>query len=436
MLSWRSLQRMPGLMLVILILIGLSAEPLTLAAPQAQSDQPVTLRVWDQFSDEGLNAAAEEIYAAFEAAHPNIKIEREVVTYDQMQATANTALASGTGPDLIYYDTGPASGGLLATSGLLTPLDDYAKQYGWDKRIFQWALDRGTFDGKLYGLGGEIEFIGMFVNQTLLDEAGLKIPEKAADLPEFCKQAKAKGYIPIAFGDSPGWQSFHQFGLLANNALGIDEMQKMLYGGKADWTRPELVDAVTLFFQTMLDAGCFIPDVNAVNYDDANALFFSGQALTHTTGTWLIGNIERNAPDSNITIQPFPAIGDKPAVLPAGLGSAWFMSASTKHPDEAAMLLDFLFSDQSVKSWLTKGRIIPPVVFDPSEADLTPLLGFAVETLQGVQTGKTDLGFYIDTAAPEAFNTMMQDGFQAVLAKTKTPEQQLADLQKAWDEGK
>jgi ABC-type glycerol-3-phosphate transport system substrate-binding protein len=55
--------------------------------------------------------------------------------------------------------------------------------------------------------------------------------------------------------------------------------------------------------------------------------------------------------------------------------------------------------------------------------------------MQGVTTGKTDLGYYIDTAAPEAFNAMMQDGFQAVLAGTKTPEQLLADLQKAWDEG-
>jgi ABC-type glycerol-3-phosphate transport system substrate-binding protein len=111
------------------------------------------------------------------------------------------------------------------------------------------------------------------------------------------------------------------------------------------------------------------------------------------------------------------------------------MSKSTQHPDEAAMLLDHLFSDESVKTWLTVGRIIPPVVFDPAEAELTPLQSFAVETLQGVEQGTTDLGFYIDTAAPEAFNAMMQDGFQGVLAKTKTSEQQLADLQQAWDEG-
>ena len=435
MLSTKWMRNLVGLLVATLLLAGLSLQPAALAVPSVQDDEPVTLVVWDQFTDEGLNAAAEEIYAAFEAAHPNITIQREVQTREQMLATAGTALASGTGPDLLYFDTGPANGGLFAASGLLTPLDDYAKEYGWDERIFQWARDRTTLDGSLYGLGGEIEFVGMYVNETLLEEAGLQVPENAEDLPEFCAQAQEKGFIPIAFGDSPGWQAFHQFGMVANNALGIEEMEKLLFGSEVDWTRPELIEATTLFFETMLDAGCFIPDVNAVNYDDANALFFSGQALTHTTGTWLIGDIERGAPDYNITMRPFPAIAGKTPVLPAGLGSAWYISASTDHPDEAAMFLEHLFSDASVKSWLSKGRIIPPVVFDPADADLTPLQSFAVETLQGVEQGTTDLGFYIDTSAPEAFNALMQDGFQAVLAKTKTPEQQLADLQQAWDEG-
>jgi raffinose/stachyose/melibiose transport system substrate-binding protein len=434
MVATTSVRSVLALLMASLALMVVMLHPAALAAPPAQ-DEPVTLRVWDQFTDEGLNAAAEEIYAAFEAAHPNIQIEREVATREQMLATANTALASGTGPDLLYFDTGPANGGLLAESGLLAPLDDYAAEYGWDERIFQWARDRATFDGALYGLGGEIEFLGMYVNETLLAETGLQIPENAEDLPAFCAEAQAQGLIPIAFGDSPGWQAFHQFGMVTNNALGIDEMETLLYGGAADWTRPEIVEATTLFFVTMLDAGCFIPDVNAVNYDDANALFFSGQALAHTTGTWLIGDIERGAPDYEITMRPFPAIAGKTPVLPAGLGSAWFMSAKSEHPEEAAMLLDHLFSDESVKTWLTKGRIIPPVVFDPADAELTPLQGFAVETLQGVETGETELGYYIDTVAPEAFNALMQDGFQAVLAKTKTPEQQLADLQQAWDEG-
>ena len=66
------------------------------------------------------------VYAAFTAAHPNVTIEREVVTDQQMRQTVNTALASGTGPDVIYYAPGPGYAGVLAKAGLILPLDDLA----------------------------------------------------------------------------------------------------------------------------------------------------------------------------------------------------------------------------------------------------------------------------------------------------------------------
>ena len=44
-------------------------------------------------------------------------------------------------------------------------------------------------------------------------------------------------------------------------------------------------------------------------------------------------------------------------------------------------------------------------------------------------------GYNVDVLAPPEFNDMMQNGFQAILAGDKTPEQQAADLQAAWQEG-
>ncbi len=39
----------------------------------------------------------------------------------------------------------------------------------------------------------------------------------------------------------------------------------------------------------------------------------------------------------------------------------------------------------------------------------------------------------IDVLAPSGFNDARQNGFQAILAGDKTPEQQAADLQAAWE---
>ncbi|MCC7354915.1 MAG: extracellular solute-binding protein, partial [Anaerolineae bacterium] len=126
-------------------------------------------------------------------------------------------------------------------------------------------------------------------------------------------------------------------------------------------------------------------------------------------------------------------------ILPAGLGSAWYISSKSKYQKEAAELLNYVFSDEVVKMWYETGVVVP-VKMDANVLaglKLTALDKFAIDILQKAAQGQggVQLGYYVDTAAPEAFNTMMQDGFQAVLLGSKTVEQQLEDLQRLWDEG-
>ena len=68
------------------------------------------------------------IYAAFTEQNPNITITREAISSDQMRDMVNTAIASGTGPDIIFYEAGPGYAGVLADAGLILPLDDYAAE--------------------------------------------------------------------------------------------------------------------------------------------------------------------------------------------------------------------------------------------------------------------------------------------------------------------
>src|SRR5215216_4405307 len=117
--------------LFMTLLLALGGTP---SISRAQ-DEKVELRIWDQFTEETASNAADAIYKQFTDAHPNITITREAIQTDQMRDTINTALASGTGPDIIFYDAGPGYAGVLANAGLLTPLDQYAAQYGWTDRI-------------------------------------------------------------------------------------------------------------------------------------------------------------------------------------------------------------------------------------------------------------------------------------------------------------
>jgi raffinose/stachyose/melibiose transport system substrate-binding protein len=75
------------------------------------------------------------------------------------------------------------------------------------------------------------------------------------------------------------------------------------------------------------------------------------------------------------------------------------------------------------------------VKFDISKVELGPLSKQIFEVLQSAGSGGPQFGYNIDVLAPPAFNDEMQNGFQAILAGKKTPEQEAADLQAAWEKG-
>ncbi len=272
-----------------------------------EAQDAVTLSVWDQFvGPEG--EVVEAVYDAFEAANPGITVDREVIEDQQMRQTANVALASGTGPDVLYYPPGPSYAGVLAEAGLITPLDDLAEELGWNERVAGAALDQARIDGVLYGLPLEIDLIGMYANRTLLDQEGWEIPETIDELITFCQTAREAGYVPMAFSNNPGWSAFHQFTFTSNNMIGPEAMEALLFEHEGRWDTPEQIQAIDDFFVKLRNAGCYSDDVNAITYDDGNSLFFTGQSLLHSTGSWLLTDIEQNMPDYEVEFVPFPAV--------------------------------------------------------------------------------------------------------------------------------
>jgi raffinose/stachyose/melibiose transport system substrate-binding protein len=412
-----------------------AAEPSPATESSAEPQEEITLRVWDPFVENGEKVVL-DLYDKFMAQHPNIKIVREVVPLEQARATTKTALASGTGPDLIYHDVTPERE--LYQAGLVVGLNDYADQYGWRDRFYPSGLRwTETAEGDLYALGLEYEFVGVFYNKTLMDEAGLTPPSTIEETVAFCKAAREKGYIPFAFGQNPGWQAYFSFTMPVHNQVGVDTMEKLLFEGEGSWNTEDMAKAVDVFYKTLKDAECFAEDVNGIDWDQMNEMMYNGEALMIPTGTWIVNNLLTNASQYEFEMMPFPAIegGSGGRVYTAGMGSAWAISANSAHPEAAAMLVDFIFSDEAVKAWLEQASVIPPVKADTTGMDLPPLFKFVVDTLRsaGEGTGEYDLGYDVDLIVPEEFNTILRDGFQAVWAGSKTTQQQLDDLQQAWE---
>jgi raffinose/stachyose/melibiose transport system substrate-binding protein len=414
--------------LLAVMLLAPAALPRLTAA-----QEPVELRVWDQFIGPD-SAVVDQLYAMFMEQHPDVTIVREAYDFDPMQQVLNTALASGSGPDVAYYGTGPAYSGVLADADLIIPLADMAEQYGWYDRVAAAAMEQAEIDGELYALPLEIDLIGMYVNKTIMDENGWETPETVDELIAFCGAASEAGYLPIAFANNPGWQAFHQFTYTSNNMIGPDAMQALLFNNEGRWDSPEQIQAIKSFFVDMRDAGCFSEDVNALTYDDGNALFFTGEAVLHSTGSWLMPLIAEEMTDFEVEYVPFPALeGGQGRFWDTGLGSAWMVSSKTEHQEIAGEFLDFLISPEVAKIWAEQANTPIPVQLDTENLEVSPLLLSVLQVLDQAASGEIQLGYNIDVLAPAEFNDVMQSGFQSILAGDKTPEQQAADLQAAWE---
>ena len=427
-----------GALLVLLLLLVAGC---TAPAAQAPADstgggeaapaagEKAKILFWDQFPD--VSDQMDAVVADFNAAHPDIEVTRESYETEAMRDVLKTALTSGTGPDIFYYDLGPGFTGVLAKAGLAMPLDDAYAAKGWDKRIYPWTRGRSTFDGKTYGVANELEFIGTYYNKRIFEENGWAVPQTWDELLTLCDNAKTAGIIPIAFTNGDFWPSYHMFSMVMNNEVGKDRLAAMI-SGKESWDNPDTVAAIKRFFVDLNERGCFPPDVNSIKYEDGLALLQSGQAAMHMSGTW---NIEAFS-NPEKTTEPIgffflPPINGQPVVVPGGIGSGWVVSASTKNPDAVLEFLDYLVSDEMAPRWVTEINAVPAYPVNTEGLEVPELLSFALDI---IAKQADSMGFNIDVVTPDNFNKVMWDGFAGVLAGAKTPEQQATDLEAAMQE--
>ncbi len=410
-----------------LLAAGMLVIPLSACA--AAEPESAELLVWLQASESGTSVgldAQRELIAQYQAEHPEITIVTEEYTQEQLGQTLTSALASDSGPDVFYNDVTPTRE--MFEAGLVADLTEYEAEFGWGDRIYPAGLAFTQLDGKTFGLGLEFEFVGVFWNDSLLADAGLEAPTDYESTLEFCQAASEAGYVAFAHSGNPGWQHFFLFAMPLASTLGVDDERSLVLDGEGSWDQPAVVEAYQKAFVDMQAAGCFPQDVNGVTFDSAIQLFTSERALGFPTGTWAIGPID-DAGMENISMAPFPQLGDNPAVYTVGMGSMWAVSARSTQTAEAAGLIDFLMSEDAASTWVNVAGFIPPLEAEQSSLTVSPLKKFAVETLAEASTDINSLGLNIDLYMPVEFNDLMSSGGQAVISGQKTPEQQATDLE-------
>ncbi|MFF2051239.1 extracellular solute-binding protein [Leifsonia sp. NPDC058194] len=230
-------RRWPG---VALAAAGVAAA-LVLSGCSGSSDGPAdagtTLTVWHYYNTDGQVAGLQKLAGSFEKKHPGVTVDFQYIPVDQMTTKAVTAAGAKTGPDVLVFG---ASGTYpLAQAGAIEPMDDWWSSYA-DKDQFPDGVKQ-TVDGKLYGVQGYVNLLGLWYNKDLLSQVGAEVPTSIDQMQAAMAKAVAAGKQGVTLTGKPGlesqWQGFpwftsHGFSYGDPQAAAMADTYSMLQ----DWT--------------------------------------------------------------------------------------------------------------------------------------------------------------------------------------------------------
>ena len=142
---------------------------------------PTTLTVVSSEGSGGPRDAIKELTKQFEQKYPNVTVKLQFRDFASWIKQVKLVASGDSPPDVFAGNQGYQVDGELVKAGLILPLDQYAKAYGWDKSFtpetlqqFEWSKDGQSFgSGTLYGVAQSGQSTGVFANMAKLKAAGV-----------------------------------------------------------------------------------------------------------------------------------------------------------------------------------------------------------------------------------------------------------------------
>lgn len=277
-------------------------EPAPTGGSNPSADAPVnlTFHTWLPTQDQWP-----EIYAAFQAEHPNITIDFQREE-EGFEANLDNEILAGEIPDLFGIRVAST---FNSYAEFALPTDQYASE--WIGQLNQAAVDQ-TKDADGVGKAIPILTAGMefyLYNQTLLDEIGAKLPTSYDELVAVSKAARDAGYSPFAMGAADAWHNADFFVWLSTQYGDGGDIYKAA-NGEIAWDSENLIAAGEAW-QKLFTDGVFQDAATTVTtYPQArDDYFLARKSIAFPTGSWHVGAALSTSPEVPGTAVESDAIG-------------------------------------------------------------------------------------------------------------------------------
>jgi sn-glycerol 3-phosphate transport system substrate-binding protein len=372
--------------------------------------------------------------ADFEKENPGIKLKPIYSgSYQESIAKALTAVKSGDPPvTSILLSTDMFT---LIDEDAIVPFDDLIKtneDRAWHKSFYPAFMENSQTGGKTWGIPFQRSTIVLYYNKDLFKEAGLDPGKPPATWNEMTQYAQkltrrdASGKV-TQWGvqiPSSGFPYWLFQGLAIEN--GVNLMNQA--GTEVYYDKPEVIGAVQ-YWLDLVNKYKVHPE-GIVEWGTTPKDFFEKKVAMVWTTTGNLTNVKNNAKfDFGVAMLP----ANKQRGSPTGGGNFYIFKKSTPQQREAAFrFIKWVTAPERAAQWgIDTGYVaVRPDAWD-TPAMKQYVQGFppAAVARDQLQYAKAELSTHDNQRVTKALN----DGLQAALTGTKTPEQAMKDAQREAD---
>jgi raffinose/stachyose/melibiose transport system substrate-binding protein len=397
-------------------------------APQAGG----VLKLWHyEPPNSAMGIAWKQAIADFEKAHPGVTVKFEEKGFEQIQQNAGMVLNSDEAPDIMEYNKGNATAGLLSKQGLLTDLTVEALNRNWAKQLSPSLQTTARYDArgvmggdKWYGVPNYGEFVMVYYNKDLFDKHAVKVPGSLVELESAMATFVKAGVPPlsVAGAEYPAQQIFYLFALSRADRKFVTAYQ--VYDGKVDFHGPELTFAALSFAEWV--AKGFIPkDSAGIRAEDMGVAFAQGKFPMMISGSWWYGRFADQIKTFQWGTFLFP--GNK--LHPGSSGNLWVVPTKSKNKSLAYDFIDQTLKPEIQELLGNSGGV--PVAADPASIK-DPKNRELIANFNAV-SAQDGLAFYPDWPAPGYYDVLVA-GMQELINGSKKPPQVLDEIARPYQD--
>ena len=416
---------------IIRSIVAVAAAAVALAMPAARA-QPVEVSFYYPVAVGGpITKIIDGLAADFEKENPQIKLKPIYSgSYQESITKALTAVKSGEPPvTSILLSTDMFT---LIDEDAIVPFDDLIKtpeDQAWLKSFYPAFMENSQTGGKTWGIPFQRSTVVLYYNKELFREAGLdpnKPPQNWAEQVSYAQKLTKRDAsgnvttwgIQIPSSGFPYWL----FQALAIQA-GTNLMNSA--GTQTYYDRPEVIEGLT-YWVDLVNKYKVHPQ-GIVEWGTTPKDFFEKKVAMMWTTTGNLTNVRNNAKfDFGVAMLP----AGKQRGSPTGGGNFYLFKKSTPAQRDAAFkFIKWVTTPGRAAQWgIDTGYVaVRPDAWE-TPAMKTYVAGFPAAAVARDQLpyAKAELSTHDNQRVTKALN----DGLQAALTGTKTPEAAMKDAQR------